>query len=372
MMAAGCIDMIKRIAHWIFLCLICAVLYGAIAYFARNSASPIVAAGGETVFLPLVSTPLSPGVWEPVVARNNPNSRHENGYVQADGLFYLLGGRGIKPVDVYNSADNGWRGTSAPPIELHHFQALIIDQLIYVIGAYTGGFPYENNVSTIYTFDMTTEQWQAGPAIPGDRNRGSAGAVLYNGKIYLVGGVVGGHGPHATTVNWFDVFDPVTGSWQVLPPAPHARDHFHAVVADDKLYALGGRITGSDNFADNTVAEVDVYDFVTGLWTTLPSPQGDVPTERAGTAAALLGDEIILVGGEGFGQAWGSTEALNVNTHQWRILTSLLQPRHGTQLAVCRDSLYIAAGSGAQGGAPELFTQERFYFGDPQPCTEAP
>ena len=29
-------------------------------------------------------------------------------------------------------------------------------------------------------------------------------------------------------------------------------------------------------------------------------------------------------------------------------------------LAVCRDSLYIAAGSGAQGGAPELFTQERF------------
>ena len=96
--------------------------------------------------------------------------------------------------------------------------------------------------------------------------------------------------PHATTVNWFDVFDPATGSWQVLPPAPHARDHFHAVVADDKLYALGGRITGSDDFANNTVAEVDVYDFVTGLWKTLPSPQGDVPTERAGTAAALLGD----------------------------------------------------------------------------------
>lgn len=369
---AGCIDIMKHIARWIILCLACAVVYGAIAYSTQHSAPVTTAASVETVFMPLVNTPLSAGVWEPVNARNFPNSRHENGYVHADGLFYLLGGRGIKPVDVYNSADNGWRGTTPPPIELHHFQALIIDRLIYVIGAYTGGFPYENNVSTIYTFDMTTEQWQAGPALPGDRNRGSAGAVLYNDKIYLVGGVVGGHGPHATTVNWFDVFDPATGIWQTLPPAPHARDHFHAVVAGDKLYALGGRITGSDNFADNTVAAVDVYDFVTGQWNTLPSPQGDVPTQRAGTAAALLGDEIILVGGEGFGQAWGSAEALNVNTHQWRILTPLLQPRHGTQIAVCNDALYITAGSGAQGGAPELYSQERFYFGDPQPCAPLP
>lgn len=323
----------------------------------------------SALFLPLVTTPRSTGAWQPVVAANNPNSRHENGYLYTDGHFYLLGGRGIKPVDVYDPVANVWQGVTPPPIELHHFQAVVYDGLIYVIGAMTGGFPYEDTVPVVYMFDPTTNEWQSGKPIRPDRNRGSAGAALYDGKIYLVGGVIGGHGPHATTVNWFDEFDLATGQWQVLPDAPHGRDHFHAVVAGDRLYAVGGRITGSDNFADNTVAPVDVYDFTLGNWQTLPSPGGDLPTQRAGTAAALLDDEIVVVGGEGFGQAWATTEALDVNTHQWRTLAPLLQARHGTQIATCNDGLYIVAGSGAQGGAPELFTQERFFFGDAQPCT---
>jgi N-acetylneuraminic acid mutarotase len=322
----------------------------------------------DSVYLPLTVTSRPIGRWESVVAANIPNRRHENGYIQLGGKFYLLGGRSIKNVDIYDPVSNAWRGTTPPPIELHHFQAVTYDGLIYVIGAWTGPFPYEVNVSWVYTFDPLTEQWQPGHAIPGDRNRGSAGAVVYNDKIYLVGGVVGGHGDHATTVNWVDEYDPATGQWRELPDAPHARDHFHAVVADDKLYALGGRNSGSDNFADNTVPEVDVFDFATETWITLDSPNGDVPTQRAGTSAVLLGDEILLVGGEGFGQAWHETEALNINTHTWRTLGPLLEARHGTQIATCNDGLYIVAGSGAQGGAPELYTQERFFFGDTQPC----
>jgi hypothetical protein len=77
---------------------------------------------------------------------------------------------------------------------------------------------------------------------------------------------------------------------------------------------------------------------------------------------AVRDDEVILTGGEGFGQTWGETEALNVETREWRSLGSLNQPRHGTQMFHHEGQLYIAAGSGDQGGGPELTSLETYAF----------
>ena len=40
--------------------------------------------------------------WETVNNDNLPSARHECGFVEANGLLYLLGGRGIKPIDIYD------------------------------------------------------------------------------------------------------------------------------------------------------------------------------------------------------------------------------------------------------------------------------
>jgi len=51
--------------------------------------------------------------------------------------------------------------------------------------------------------------------------------------------------------------------------APRARDHFSAVVIDDKLYLAAGRNTeNGDNPFGNTIGEVDVYDLKKKHWNT--------------------------------------------------------------------------------------------------------
>ncbi len=300
--------------------------------------------------------------WEQVDTENAPTARHENAFIEVDGRFYLLGGRGTPPVNVYDPETGRWTEGASPPFQIHHFQAVAYDGEIYVVGAWADDFPRENGLSHVYVYDPDRDEWRKEAPIPPGRRRGSAGAVVRDDKIYVIGGNVGGHGPHATAVDWFDRFDPETGEWTALRdrPAPHARDHFQAAVADDKLVVLGGRDSGVDGFIDSTLAAVDVYDFESRQWSTWDD--APLPTERAGCTATVRGQEVIITGGEGFGQTWGETEALDVQTREWRSLGRLQEPRHGTQMFLYRNQLYIAAGSGDQGGGPELTSMETYAF----------
>ena len=55
--------------------------------------------------------------------------RHEHGYVQVGSRFYLLGGRRIQPVDIFDPATGLWTKGAPPPIEIHHFQAVPFDNM---------------------------------------------------------------------------------------------------------------------------------------------------------------------------------------------------------------------------------------------------
>jgi hypothetical protein len=57
-----------------------------------------------------------------------------------------------------------------------------------------------------------------------------------------------------------------------------------------------------------------------------------------------------VIGGEGNGQAYATTEALDPTTGTWEALASLNHARHGTQAIVSGEGVYVAAGSPNQGG----------------------
>jgi len=79
---------------------------------------------------------------------------------------------------------------------------------------------------------------------------------------------------------------------------PRERDHFSAVVIADKLYAAGGRLTGgTGGVSKPLIPEVDVYDFSSGTWSTLPSGQ-NIPTPRAGHSAVNFNNKLVVIGGE--------------------------------------------------------------------------
>ncbi|MEX2400987.1 MAG: DUF1668 domain-containing protein [Rhodothermales bacterium] len=294
--------------------------------------------------------------WQIVETEGEYTPRSENALAEVDGKLYLVGGRGMQPVDVYDPETSTWSSGTGAPIEIHHFQAVEYDGKIYVVGAWTGGFPTEQGITHVLIYDPEEDAWTTGPEIPEPRRRGAAGAVVYDDHIYVVSGNRGGHGPHATAVTWLDRLDPRAGTWDELADAPHRRDHFQAAVVDDKLYAVGGRTSDIEGFIDSTVAAVDVYDFSSDTWSTVPD--APIPTQRAGAGTAAFGEHIFVSGGEGFGEAWGETEAFDTSTGTWEFVDMLNRPRHGIQMVLFDDRLWVAGGAGAQGGGPEVEEME--------------
>lgn len=318
----------------------------------------------------------SAAAWQTVQTRGRPVARHECAFVEMDGKFYLLGGRsslavfswfslrlwGEKPVNVYDPATNTWSAAAEPPMEIHHFQPVVFENRIWVLGALTGGYPHETPVAHILIYDPRADKWTRGAEIPSGRRRGSCGVVVHAGKIYMAGGIADGH--HGDFKSWFDEYDPETGAWRVLPDAPRPRDHFQAAVAGEQLYAIGGRRTSkrTGQVLELTVKEVDIYDFGSSRWTTLDGPGLALPTPRAGASTVVFNGHVLLLGGESAGRAAAhdEVEAFDVKARKWKKLDPLLRGRHGTGALTYGGKIYVCAGSGNQGAGPELDSLEVF------------
>jgi len=261
--------------------------------------------------------------------------RHEAGSVVQGDRLYVLGGRGNKPVQVFDAGQNKWNTLAALPLEMHHFQPVIHN-----------GYLYASNT------------WETHGSIPNARLRGAAGAVVYKDKIYLVGGNTDGHS--GGFVGWLDEYDPATGDWRTLPNAPNARDHFSAAVVGNKLIAAGGRQTNRS--FGGTVAATDVYDFNTNKWISV----APIPTPRAGAMLGVSDGNVIVVGGESDTQtqAHDEVDAYNVASNEWQSLPDLGQARHGGAAGVIDNTLHVITGNLVRGGGQEVTTHEKLLLGD--------
>uniref|UniRef100_UPI00082F6C04 PKD domain-containing protein n=1 Tax=Pseudotamlana agarivorans TaxID=481183 RepID=UPI00082F6C04 len=280
-------------------------------------------------------------------------ARHECSFVQAGDKFYMFGGReNAKTLDVYDYTTNSWNSlTNSAPIEFNHFQAVEYQGLIWVIGAFkTNVFPTETPADYIWAFNPANQEWIQGPEIPEGRKRGSTGLVVYDDKFYILAGNTRGH--DGGYVDWFDEYDPATGIWTVLENAPRPRDHFHAAVINGKLYAASGRLSGgSGGVFGPVIPEVDVYDFSSQTWSTLPSDQ-NIPTGRAAAIVANFENKLVVAGGEtpSSSTALKTTEIYDPNLQSWTTGEDLNHHRHGTQGIVSGRGIFTAGGSPSKGG----------------------
>ncbi len=295
------------------------------------------------------------GSWHRVQAKGCAHYRHESAFAEVNGKFYALGGRNTHALDIYDPKTQTWSTGADTPLEMHHFQSVVLNDEIWVVGAFTGPYPKEEPIAFLHVYNPDTDTWRTEGKLPDGRHRGSAGALAHKGKIYLLCGNQEGHYTGHNT--WFDVFDPSSGEWTSLPDAPHTRDHFQMAIIDEKLYAAGGRNTSqkTNHVMDQTISEVDVYDFRSGTWSTLP-PDQHLPTQRAGTTVVTLGDRLVVMGGESGDQvsAHDEVEAFDVHKRTWSVMPPMLQGRHGMQAINYHGKVYIAGGSSNRGGGPEM------------------
>lgn len=248
----------------------------------------------DKVNVTVTDAPLGTGTWETLPP--TATARQEVSYVQLGGKFYLAGGSALH--EVYDPVARTW-GTLEPlPKNLDHIQGVSVGGNIYYLGG-LAGWPGPA-VRTVHIYDPATDSFTEGAPLP--EGRGAGGVAVFGGKIYYAGGL-----SDFEAQTSFDVYDPATDSWAELPEMPHARDHFHAAVVDGVFYAVGGRVAK----LNATIPFVDAFDFKTQTWTTLDT---GLPTERGGFATAVLGGEILVIGGEGAGRTRKSRRTTRLRT----------------------------------------------------------
>ncbi|MEM9327962.1 MAG: kelch repeat-containing protein [Bacteroidota bacterium] len=295
--------------------------------------------------------------WRTVQATGECTARSECALAVAGEKLYLMGGRRVQGVDVYDPLSSTWAIGAEAPIEMHHFQAVTYDDKVYVMGALTGAYPREDPVPVIYIYDPMEDRWMVGDSIPAHRRRGAAGVAVVGDKIYLACGIQDGH--YDGHVTWLDRYDPKTGAWEELADAPRARDHFQLAAVGDQLFIAGGRTSSAKtgHVFDLTISEVDVYDIGTGQWR---SHISDIPTQRAGCTSVTFGQQFVVIGGESASIEEGHYEAevFDPVTNGWYSSHPLIDGRHGMQAVLFDDNIYLAAGAGNRGGGPELTSIE--------------
>lgn len=304
-----------------------------------------------------------------------PIPRHESCAVFANGLVYSIGGRGSKPMSVYDPISGTWAVKEGPQVEINHMQCVYYNNRIYIAGAWYGPYPTEKAHEETWVYDIPTETWLTLPGLPPERRRGGGAFVLYNDKLYLSHGTIGGHGAQATATGYLDVFDPLTNVWTPLPDGPLPRDHTAGAVINGKLCVIGGRDGGVADFWSANVGPVVCYTFETMTWevkASLPVPRGGA---MVGTTCGGL---IMVAGGEGknaenpHGRAFDRVDFYHEATDTFLSPSYMTSQRHASGLAItsCEcGNIFVPSGSAGLGGGPEVSTTDVWSMdGVPRRC----
>lgn len=299
-----------------------------------------------------------PGIW--LDLGDNPDKRLENGYVEVGDKFYLIGGiNGSSNVLVFDPLTLTWTANNPVPIQFHHFQPVVKDGLVYITSTWVSPNPFNDSNDSIYIYNPLNDSWTTGREVPVSRKRGSAGSVLYDGKIYISCGNEGGHGGHSSVKKWLDVYDPATGAWDSLPDAPIERDHIYATVINDKMYMAAGRQSDNNNWLSSVVLQIDVYDFATNTWSTNTK---DLPTGRSGSPLATLDGKLVVLGGEtNQNDSHEEMEVYDPITDQWIRYTDMDPASHGTNAIVNNGVIWVAGGSEKKGVSNQTSENKLFF-----------
>jgi len=177
-------------------------------------------------------------------AASLPAPRGGHAAVVLGGKIHVLGGGNsvstIADHSVYDPATDSWTEAAPLPRAEGSPAAVVFGGRLYAIGGRSGFSDYGD----VYVYDAAKDTWTRGPSIPA---RGTAGAVVYRGAIYLFGGESQTSG---TTLK--DVLRLTRGakSWRRVSAMPTARNYARAVVFHDAVYVIGGsRSAGSSHSA---------------------------------------------------------------------------------------------------------------------------
>jgi non-specific serine/threonine protein kinase len=172
-----------------------------------------------------------------------------------------------------------------------------------------------------------------------------AASTAVDGKLWIFGGI--GSGSSSTTTK---IYDPGANRWSTGPGLPLPLHHFTAVTYKGDAVVIGGFVPGDELTSGQSDG---VYALREGTWQKLPS----LHHKRAAAGAAVVGDKIVVVGGQADGKLVPQTEVFDGK--RWRDAARIPTPRE--HLGAASDGRYLyAVGGRALSAAKNSGAMERY------------
>jgi glucose/arabinose dehydrogenase/N-acetylneuraminic acid mutarotase len=293
------------------------------------------------------------GIWRSGLPKA-PLAILDAGSAAVGGKMYMVGGKTstahlnslyiYNPGDPINPNDDSWAtGPALPGSGVENPAVVGLNGKLYSFGGSTA--PFSGAVQNSAVFNPSTNNWSSLAPMP--TARGGASAQVINGDIYVIGGM----NDSGASVDTVEVYDPETNTWSTTLSMSTRRDNPGAAVIDNKLYVMGGRTRNADgSVADGTLNTMEIYDPLTGLWEVGTS----MITGRRTFAVGTIDDKIQVIGGEappGGGSAFNQNEEYDPILEIWRSLPSIPTARHGSAFATIDDVIYVAGGGTTVGSS---------------------
>lgn len=173
----------------------------------------------------------------------SPLPRPRGGHVAVvlnDKIHVMGGGNSASTIAdhlEYDPVKDTWKELAPLPRAEGSPAAVVVDGKIYVIGGRSG----LSDFGDVYIYDPETDTWSDGPAI---EPRGTAGAVVYCGGIYLFGGESQFERKNLDSVLRLDLERNV---WETVTAMPIPRKFARAVLFMDSIYLVGGSADLTDS-----------------------------------------------------------------------------------------------------------------------------
>jgi len=321
----------------------------------------LVAAGGESptsVFDTVELLDLHTNTWSSGPAMRTP--RHGMAVVGLGSTVYTLAGArapshtassGVAEALDFTSApsssataptsgQSAWRSIHDMPTARQQLGAAVADGVIWVIGGITD----KASTGKVEGYDPAIDTWKSGPDLPLPLHHEMV--VSYHNEVVVLGGWVP-KGPELAGAAQDKVFALRNGSWVELPHLLRPRAAGAAAVVGDQIVVFGGQ--NESGLIPNT----EVFDGTS--W----SESAPIPTPRDHLAGASDGHFVYAVGGRQLSsdKDVSAFERYDPVSQTWIKLPDVPTARDGLAAAVVGNKLIAAGGETA---TSVLFTVEVF------------
>lgn len=283
-------------------------------------------------------------------------------------VFILHGFATASPVKTQNIA-SPWSSLAPIPVfpRQEHTTVYLPPSTIAILGGIVpdaSSSPPVNTTNIMQFYSVATNSWTTKAPMPLALNH--ANAVVANGKIYVLGGLAKSNEEtptwRAVPNSW--VYEPSTDSWSELPGMPEGQARGSAAVGvyDSKVFLAGGLSELIPGATQQTVAGVSIFDTTTRSWIQVPELAKTLPQGRDHAGVGVVGQKMYVLGGRINGQNNTRSDVFMLDLGYleagWSTMSGKMPtPRGGVASSVVETQIYTFGGEGNPAATSGVFDQ---------------